>query len=237
MALKETVETFGNAISFHTFAPHMEETQTYDKILEGAEGLFMKYGIRSVTMDDIARHLAVSKKTLYQYFADKDELVYKMSEKFLERAFNQYDSISRSSKNSIEELSKISMCMKSDMEHMNPSVLFDLQKYHTKAWNLWYDHKKRVIRESVMRNITKGIEDGYFRPELNPEIMALVRIVLIEEAFNGEVFPREQFSFTDVQSQIFELFVHGLCTEKGKKLYQKYKENTQLTKQSNEAIL
>ncbi|MBN8649957.1 MAG: TetR/AcrR family transcriptional regulator [Cytophagales bacterium] len=237
MALKETVETFGNALSFHTFAGLMEEIQTYDKILEGAEALFMKYGIRSVTMDDIARHLAVSKKTLYQHFADKDELVYKMSEKFLDRAFNQYDEISRSSKNSIEELSKISVCMKLDMENMNPSMLFDLQKYHTKAWNLWNEHKGKVISESVMRNITKGIEDGYFRAEVNPEIMALIRVALIENAFNGDVFPRERFSLIDVQLQLFELFVHGLCTEKGKKLYQKYKENTQITNQPNEAVL
>lgn len=235
--MKETVETFGNVTSFHTFAGLMEESQTYEKILEGAEALFMKYGIRSVTMDDIARHLAVSKKTLYQHFADKDELVYKMSETFLERAFHQYDEIARSSKNSVEELSKISVCMKHDMEQMNPSMLFDLQKYHSKAWNLWSEHKRKVISESVMRNIRKGIEDGYFRPEVNPEILAVIRIALIENAFDGEVFPRERFSLVDVQSQLFDLFVHGLCTEKGKKLYQKYRENTQITNQPNEAVL
>lgn len=235
--MKETVETFGNVTSFHTFAGLMEESQTYEKILEGAEALFMKYGIRSVTMDDIARHLAVSKKTLYQHFADKDELVYKMSETFLERAFHQYDEIARSSKNSVEELSKISVCMKHDMEQMNPSMLFDLQKYHSKAWNLWNEHKRKVISESVMRNIRKGIEDGYFRPEVNPEILAVIRIALIENAFDGEVFPRERFSLVDVQSQLFDLFVHGLCTEKGKKLYQKYRENTQITNQPNEAVL
>ncbi|MBN8575403.1 MAG: TetR/AcrR family transcriptional regulator [Cyclobacteriaceae bacterium] len=214
----------------------MDDLFTYEKILEGAEALFMKYGVRSVTMDDIARHLAVSKKTLYQHFADKDDLVFKMSEKFLERAFSQYDTIARTSRNSIEELSKVSVCMKLDMENINPSVLFDLQKYHPKAWNLWTEHKGKIISESVLRNIRKGIEDGYFRPEVNPEIMALIRIALIESAFNGEVFPRERFSLADVQSQLFDLFVHGLCTEKGKRLYQKYKE-TQLTNQPNEAIL
>lgn len=237
LALKETVETFGKAVSFHTFASPMEEIQTYAKILEGAEALFMKYGIRSVTMDDIARHLAVSKKTLYQHFADKDDLVLKMSKDFLERAFNQYDVIALSSKNPVEELSKISVCMKRDMEHMNPSMLFDLQKYHPKAWNLWSEHKGKVISQSVMRIIRKGIEDGYFRPEVKPEIMAVIRIVLLENAFNDEMFPRERYSLVDVQSQLFDLFVHGLCTEKGKKLYQKYKENTQITNQPNEAVL
>lgn len=204
----------------------MEELETREKILEGVEALFMKYGVRSVTMDDIARHLAISKKTLYQHFADKDDLVYKMSESFLERAFRQYEAITRDSKNSIEELSKISVCMKHDMEHLNPSMLFDLQKYHPKAWNLWINHKTKVITESVIRNIRQGIDDGYFRSEINPEVMAITRLILIENAFDAQQFPRDRFNFAEVQSQLFEFFVHGLCTDKGKKLYQKYKESS-----------
>lgn len=204
----------------------MEENETKEKILEGTEALFMRYGIRSVTMDDIARHLSVSKKTLYQYFADKDELVFKMSELFLGRNFEKYRQIELSSKNSIEELSKISVCMKHDMENMNPSMLFDLQKHHPKSWNLWTEHKVKIISESVVRNIKKGIEEGFFRPEVNPVIMAITRVILIEGAFNAQEFPKDKFNLADVQSQLFELFVYGLCTEKGRKLYQKYKEPT-----------
>lgn len=204
----------------------MEEIETREKILEGTEALFMKYGIRSVTMDDIARHLSVSKKTLYQHFADKDELVYKMSELYLERSFRQYEQIAQSSKNSIEELSKISVCMKHDLENLNPSMLYDLQKYHSKAWALYTEHKVKIISQSVMRNIRQGIEDGFYRPEINAEIMAITRLILIEAAFNPELFPKDRFNFVEVQTQLFELFVHGMCTEKGKKLYQKYKEVT-----------
>lgn len=202
----------------------MEEIETREKILEGTEGLFMKYGIRSVTMDDIARHLSVSKKTLYQHFADKDELVYKMSELYLERSFRQYDQIAQTSINSIEELSKISACMKHDLENLNPSMLYDLQKYHPKSWALYTEHKVKIISQSVMRNIRQGISDGYYRPEIKAEIMAITRLILIEAAFNPELFPKDRFNFVEVQTQLFELFVHGMCTEKGKKLYQKYKE-------------
>jgi TetR/AcrR family transcriptional regulator, cholesterol catabolism regulator len=202
----------------------MEELETKGKILEGSEALFLKYGIRSVSMDDIARHLSVSKKTLYQHFADKDELVYKMSELYLERSFRQYEQIAQSSKNSIEELSKISVCMQHDMQNLNPSMLYDLQKYHAKAWSLYNEHKVKIISQSVMRNISKGIEDGYYRPEINAEIMAVSRLLLIEAAFNPELFPKDRFNFVEVHTQLFELFVHGMCTEKGKKLYLKYRE-------------
>ena len=204
----------------------MDDIETHDKILEGCETLFMKYGIRSVTMEDIARHLAVSKKTLYQHFADKDDLVYKMSEMYLMRSFRQYQEIEKVSKNSIEELSKISVCMKRDLENLNPSMLFDLQKYHSKAWSLYNEHKIKIISHSVVRNIRQGIDDGYYRSDINPEIMAITRLVLIESAFNPDLFPKDRFNFIEVQTQLFDMFVHGLCTEKGKKLYQKYKEVT-----------
>jgi AcrR family transcriptional regulator len=205
--------------------PLMDEKETREKILEGTEALFMKYGIRSVTMDDIARHLAVSKKTLYQHFADKDELVYKMSEMYLERSFHQYEEITQISKNSIEELSRISVCMKRDMENLNPSMLFDLQKYHPKAWGLYNEHKTKIISQSVVRNIGQGIADGFYRADINPEMIAITRLILIEAAFNPELFSKDRFNFIEVQTQLFDFFVHGLCTEKGKKLYQKYKED------------
>lgn len=216
----------------------MEEFETKEKILEGSEALFMRYGVRSVSMDDIARHLSVSKKTLYQHFVDKDDLVFKMSEVYLEKSFKQYDQIERSSKNSLDELSKISVCMKVEMENLNSSLLFDLQKYHPKAWSLWNDHKLK-IGGSVVRNISKGIADGFFRSDISPEIMATTRLALIEAAFDPEKFPKDRFSLAEVQSQLFELFVYGLCTEKGKKIYQKYKENStlNLNQPINESIL
>jgi AcrR family transcriptional regulator len=204
----------------------MEEYDIREKILEGTEMLFTKYGIRSVSMDDIARHLSVSKKTLYQHFADKDELVYRMSERYLARTSKNYDQIKTTSGNSVEELSRISVRMKQDFQNMNPSMLFDLQKFHPKAWSLYNQHKTEVISESVVSNISQGIRDGLFRTDLSPNILARLRMAMLESGFNETIFPRDQFNFVEVQSQIFELFVFGMCTEKGRKLYQKYKEVT-----------
>ncbi len=201
----------------------MEDQDIKDKILKGSEELFMKYGVRSISMDDIARHLSVSKKTLYQHFVDKDELVTMMSKAFLEKDKRQYEAITAISKNAVDELSKISILLKQDMEELNPSLLFDLQKFHPKAWNLWQEFKEKFIQESMVRNLKQGIEEGYFRPEINPDIIAVARLVMIESSFNDQVFPKERFNFVEVNWQIFDFFVHGMCTEKGKKLYQKYR--------------
>ncbi len=201
----------------------MEDSDIKDKILKGSEELFMKYGVRSISMDDIARHLSVSKKTLYQHFVDKDELVTMMSKAFLEKDKRQYEAITAISKNAVDELSKISILLKQDMEELNPSLLFDLQKFHPKAWNLWQEFKEKFIQESMVRNLKQGIEEGYFRPEINPDIITVARLVMIESSFNDQVFPKDRFNFVEVNWQIFDFFVHGMCTEKGKKLYQKYR--------------
>jgi hypothetical protein len=108
----------------------------------------------------------------------------------------QFLEITRDSKNAIDELTKISRCLKKNTEDTNPSLLFDLQKYHPKAWSVWLNHKHKFIRDSVIRN------------------------------FDDNVFPTSRFKIAEVQMQIFDHFVHGIVTEKGRKLYQKYKETT-----------
>ena len=204
--------------------PPMEEINTKEKIQKGAEELFMRYGVRSISMDDIARHLSVSKKTLYQHFTDKEDIVTVTCKSHLDRNAEEFKSIRKNARNAIEELFQLSVCLKRNMQDMNPSLLFDLQKYHPKAWSVWVNHKNKFIRESVVRNLRQGIEEGYFRQEIDPEVIAAVRLEMVQLAFNEEVFPRERFRLPEVQMQIFDHFVFGLLTDKGRKLYLKYKQ-------------
>ncbi|GHN03049.1 TetR family transcriptional regulator [Cytophagales bacterium WSM2-2] len=215
----------------------MEEINTKEKILKGATDLFIKYGIRSISMDDIARHLTVSKKTLYQHFVDKDELVTTVLHSHLEEQKKIFEQISQDSENAIDELHRLGECLRKQVQDSNPSVLFDIQKFHPKAWAIWVEYKKDFIRCSVVRNVVQGIKDGHFRPEMNPEIFASYRLAAIETVHDERIFPKDKFNMTEVHFQIFEHFVYGLCTEKGKKLYQKYKENNHKPQLSNESIL
>jgi TetR/AcrR family transcriptional regulator, cholesterol catabolism regulator len=202
----------------------MEDREVKSKIVKGAEELFTKYGVRSISMDDIARHLSVSKKTLYQHFADKEDIVTTACKFHLERDVAEFEAIQHSAKNAIDELAQLSVCLKRNLEEMNPSLLYDLQKYHPRAWTEWLNHKNKFIRESVERNLKQGIAEGNFRPDINTLILATVRLELVQLAFNDEIFPREQFKLPEVQMQLFDHFVFGLVTEKGRKLYLKYKE-------------
>jgi len=203
----------------------MEDHDVKEKILKGSETLFMKYGVRSISMDDIARHLSVSKKTLYQHFADKDELVLMVSKAHLKREKQKYDAIASGSTNAIEELHKISFCLRQDIQEMNPGLLFDMEKFYPKAWEVYLDFKNKYVRQSILKNLKLGVEEGYFRPELNPQVLTTLRLTTVQAAFDDRLFPKDQFNFVEVQTQLFEHFVYGLCTDKGRKLYQKYKEN------------
>lgn len=203
----------------------MEESEIKDKILKGTQELFMRYGVRSISMDDIARHLSVSKKTLYQHFADKEDLVLAVSKAHLESERKTYEALRDGAENSIEHLAKIAVCMRKEMENINPALLFDIQKFHPKAWSVWSNFKKGIIQE-IVNNLNLGKRDGYVREEVIPEIHAIVRTELVQIVFNEEVFPRNKFRLADLQTQIFDQFVYGIVTDKGRKLYQKYKNKS-----------
>lgn len=203
----------------------MEDNEVKKKIIKGAETLFTKYGVRSISMDDIARHLSVSKKTLYQHFEDKEDIVTSAVLAHIERLVAEFDVIHSEAADAIDELSKISACLKRVMSEINPSLMFDLEKYHPRAWQVWMEHKKKFMHDSVVRNLKQGVEEGYFRPELDLGIMAAMRMELVQLAFDDRVFPPSSFKITGVQMQLFDHFVFGLLTEKGRKKYVKCKEN------------
>ena len=202
-----------------------------DRILIAAKELFHRYGIRSVKMDDVAKHLTMSKKTLYQYFKDKDELVDEATKAHIKREREELYAISNISENAIEELYKVSKCLRRNMNEVNPTLLYDLKRYYPNSWKHWTDFKNDFVFSSIVKNMKKGIEAGHFRSNLNTRIMAVLRVLEIETLFDVETFPPSQFDYRDVQLQLLDHFVFGITTEKGRKLYLKYIES-----EKNEAI-
>ncbi|GAA0893394.1 TetR/AcrR family transcriptional regulator [Fulvivirga kasyanovii] len=203
------------------------------KIIDGAGELFTRYGVRSVSMDDIARQLSISKKTIYQYFKDKDEIVTKAVRARIEFEKEEYDEIFDSSHDAVEELAKVSKCMRKDFHEMNPSLLFDLQKYHPKAWAVWLDFKNKHMRDSIVTNLKRGIAEGYFREEIDPEFMAILRVEQVQLVFDNQIFPSDQFNLKETQMKLLDHYVHGIVTEKGRKLYMEYLEKEKTLNQTS----
>lgn len=196
-----------------------------ERIIAGAGALFMKYGARSVTMDDIARDLSVSKKTIYQYYKDKDEIVTLASQLHIEQEKKEFVSIEASSHSAIEEMVKISQCIRKIVGQVNPSLLYDLQKYHRKAWDLYLDYKNEFIKDSVVNNLERGIKEGCYRKEIDVEVIATHRVEQVQMAFDDKIFPRNKFNFSEVQMQLFDHFLQGLLTDHGRKSHKDYQLN------------
>jgi AcrR family transcriptional regulator len=198
--------------------------KTKERILSGAQELFFKHGVKSITMDDVAKHLAISKKTIYKYFSDKNELVEAMTNQLMKNNEVEFDSISDESENIVEEFFLIMKHMASLFSQMNPNLFYDLQKFHPGAWKMFKDFKEECIEGMVEGSVKRGIEQGLVRPDINSKIIARLRMEEVEMGFNPDAFPPTKFKIIDVQLALLDHFLHGICTLKGHKLINKYKE-------------
>jgi TetR/AcrR family transcriptional regulator, cholesterol catabolism regulator len=200
-----------------------EMDEIKQKIIAGANELFMKYGIRSVTMDDIASDLGISKKTIYQTFSEKDEIVAAVVKMHCVMWEHKTDEIAKTTANAIEELLRFSVHFRDQMKRTNPNLMFDMHKYHRETWDEWSQYKAKVIKQKVINTINRGITEGYFRKDLNAELLGTFRVEQLEMAFDSSIFPHDKFNFEDVQMQLFDHFIYGCLTRKGLDLYEESK--------------
>lgn len=195
-----------------------------ERIQAKADELFMRYGIRSVSMDDIAAELAMSKKTLYQFFADKDELVDAVVDKELKRGQCDCIDCRTNSKDAVEEIFITMEQIAEQFRNMNPMVLFDLEKFHATAYQKFLKHKNEFLMDVIRKNIERGIQEELFRPEINVDVLSRFRLESMMIAFNMSVFPPRKYHLAEVTQEIIEHYLYGLATLKGHKLILKYKE-------------
>ena len=199
-----------------------------ERIIQGGEDLFLQAGIKSVTMDDIAKHLGMSKKTIYHFFSDKNDLVKALVKKKLDEDECHINNIIESSTNVIEEMINMMKECEAIFSRINPIVIHDLQKYHPEAWNDFQKFKADVLISKLEQLLSKGIREGLIRSDLDVTILARMRVNQVEMGFNAAIFPISQFNTWKVQYQLLEHFNYGICTIEGHKLLDQYKNIEQV---------
>ena len=199
------------------------------RIIEQAGTLFLKYGIKSVTMDDISAELSISKKTIYQYFKDKNEIVSKVAEIHLQQEKDRMEEIRSKASDAIEQLYIYSSCLREMLEGMNPAVLYDLRKYYKTAWNIYLDFKQKVFYHAIADILKQGIKEGYFRKDMDIEVLSILRLEEFQMTTDDSLFPMERFDLKQVQIQLFMHFVYGIVTEKGYHKLNQYFENNKIS--------
>ena len=201
------------------------------RILEGAAQLFMRYGIRSISMDEVARHLAMSKKTLYQHFENKDELIYKIVEQETQNDCQDWAQLLEAckDKSALEETLQVGELMRKHIAGINPVIIFELKRFHPRAWREHNTIRENQMESSIYNNILRGQAEGYYLPFLNPKIMSRMRVGQVMMAFDPDIFPAHEFDFTSVQELMLEHFVRGLLTPAGTQEWERLRQQTPTT--------
>ena len=202
-----------------------------ERILQKATDLFVRYGIRSVTMDEIALQLGISKKTIYQFYADKNELVNAVLEQYLEHNRKCCDRDRQQAKNAIHEIFLAMEMVQEMFENMNTSMLYDLEKYHPKAYQKFEKYKYEFLHRVIRENIEKGIREELYRDDFDKTIITAIRLETMLLPFNQDVFPKNKYNLAQVQQQLMEHYLFGIASVKGHKLILKYKEERNQVKQ------
>jgi AcrR family transcriptional regulator len=200
-----------------------------DRILLKARDLMLQSGLKQVTMDELATQLGISKKTIYHYYKDKDDLVKEVVSLELRNHELSCRNCESKADNAVHEMFLVMETMKELTKTMNPGSMMELEKYFPSAFDIIKNHKEDFFFTLIKQNIIKGIEQGYYRSDLEVDILSKFRLETIFIPFNLHVYPLSKFDPIKVHTQLMEHFVFGLMTVKGYELMDQYK---QLSKQA-----
>ncbi len=191
-----------------------------ERILIACAEQFFKFGVRSITMDDIAAKLGMSKKTIYEYFSTKEQIIVEVSQMYVASEKQAYERIREKATDPIEEMLQFMALTGRTLQGANPSLPLEIRKYFPEAWKILEDYQKTYYMGLVHSNLAQGIAQGYYRSEMDPEVVARFHVDLHPFLFTNDVFPPERFRPSVVHAQYATHFLYGICTPKGNELLQ-----------------
>jgi AcrR family transcriptional regulator len=180
--------------------------------------LYNKFGIKSVTMDDVARELGISKKTLYECIEDKSDLVKHVMEMVNRFHAEKLNEITRLGLNAIEELFEVNRYMTQMVREQNPTLGYDMQKYYPELHKSLMQEQRQRMHDAIRQNLLKGIGEGLYRKEMNVEIISKLHMTRMEYRYRQDVYQLNDVDSREVMQEIFIYHLHGIANEKGIKI-------------------
>ncbi len=202
----------------------MEMFDTGWRIRQKAHDLFMQYGLRSVSMDDIANSLGISKKTIYIYYADKDELVNAVVSDIIKKNQTTCDFDRTNADNAIHEIFLAIDLVKELFRSMNPSLLYDMQKYYPASFKMFLAHKNDYLYGIIKANLLRGLSEELYREDIDIDVLARFRVECIILPFNPDFHTNVKSNMAEIEEELTMHFLFGLVSQKGYKLTLKYQE-------------
>lgn len=192
-------------------------------IINEVDKLFSQYGVKSVTMDDIAKHLGISKKTIYQHFADKNDLVNVLMDARFETHDCEMKYYADKGKDAVEEVFLALEDINEWLNTLNPKLFYDLQKYHHEAWQKFKDFKEQSLTISIANNLKRGIDEGVYRAGINIDILTQLRLEHTQIIFGQyDHYTKNKYSIAQVMIAITQHFLYGIVSIKGRELIENY---------------
>ena len=192
------------------------------QILEKTFELVMKYGIKSVSLDDISRGIGISKKTIYQYFENKKDLVGNVVKNFIEEDEKVITSIVENADTAIEGIHKIAKHVLQMLRKMSPSMIFDTKKYFPEIWDSLEKGHFNFIRQTIAANILRGQEEGLYIKEIDHDIISRLYISLTFALADEKLFPLTQYTRSDLFTNLINYHLRSLLTDRGREIYKSH---------------
>ena len=199
-----------------------------DRILSESLRLFKKNGIRSVSMDDISKELGMSKKTIYQYFANKSELVEKVLDAMHEKERIPCLDEDTSNMNAIDILLAVSRNVSIQLKDMNPINAYELQKYYPVIYREFIIRKRDHVFEQVKQNFEQGIAEGIYRNDLDVVLVARLYIQKLVDVHDPESLSSVNFGFEKVFQVMFDNHIRGMANAEGLAYYEQQIKQTNI---------
>jgi len=197
-------------------------------LLSSARELYLTHGVKSVSMDDIATKLGISKKTIYNLINTKKDLVHTVVKSYIEDEAKIYNKLVQESKNAIDEIILIARYVQQNLKTMPPSLSYDLKKYHPRTWTLVENQHYKDIERIIKNNIIRGKREGFYRENLRTDILPKLFITMARLVADNRIFSDRTISQTEIHESIILYHLRGIMNNKGSKELTKYLKNESL---------
>jgi len=193
-----------------------------EQILSKCEQYFMRNGLKSTTMDDVCRFMGISKKTLYQFIDQKSDLIYRIVQRRVQEEQQLAQVITVESENAIDELLRISRHVHEKLQQTAPSILYDLQKYYHRSWELMEQHRKDFVAGMIKTNIERGMKEGLYRNDLQTDIVTAIFSCALGAMVDEDFYAGHEYSPSEAHRVFVDYHIRGIASEKGMELYGEY---------------
>ncbi|PID88455.1 MAG: hypothetical protein CSB06_00150 [Bacteroidia bacterium] len=186
-----------------------------DLLLKRTKKLFFKYGIRSVTMDDIARQLGISKKTIYEHITDKNDLIAQIAEIESKQITLRFNEIKKEGENAIDVLFLLTQFEGKLREMYPPALEYDLKKYYPDVYNHVTHQQKKEMYSFIQENLERGIAEEYYRNDLDVQIIAAFHVARMDIEIEEHFCSKLNITPQKIMHELLIYHLHAICSKKG----------------------